>query len=79
MEQKMKKTLITLVGGFLVFIGAVFMIVPGPAILFLPAGLALLSLEYTWAKDWLKKCQRITRRGAEQLDRLLLRLKHKFN
>ncbi|REL31690.1 PGPGW domain-containing protein [Thalassotalea euphylliae] len=79
MKHTAKKTMITVIGGLLVFIGVMFVIVPGPAILFLPAGLALLSLEYPWAKQWLKKCQRLMRKGAEQMDNLVVRLKRRSN
>lgn len=79
MKQTAKKMIITLIGGLLVFMGVVFVIVPGPAVLFLPAGLALLSLEYPWAKLWLKKCQRLMRKGAEQLDNWVTRLKRRTN
>ena len=72
-----RKPLVTIVGGFLSFIGTVFILVPGPAFLFLPVGLAILSLEYPWAKEWLKKSQRLIKQGAVKLDRLIAKLKRK--
>lgn len=77
MTDSVKKLMITIGGGFLVFIGAIFILVPGPAFLFLPIGLAILSLEYPWAKKWLKKCQRWMKQGAEKLDRLMAKLKRR--
>lgn len=77
MTDSVKKLMITIGGGFLVFIGAIFVLVPGPAFLFLPVGLAILSLEYPWAKQWLKKCQRWMKQGAEKLDRLMAKLKRR--
>lgn len=68
---------ITLVGGFLALVGAIFVLIPGPAFLFLPVGLAVLSLEYPLARKWLKKCQRWTRQGAEKLDALFAKLKRR--
>jgi hypothetical protein len=65
---------LTIIGGLFVFIGVVFILLPGPAILFLPAGLALLSLEYPWAKVWLRRSQRLLRQAAVNLDRLFNKL-----
>ena len=78
MTASMRKILITFVGGLLAFMGLVFVLVPGPAFLFLPVGLAILSLEYPLAKKWLKKCQRWMRKGAEQTDRMLGKLKRRM-
>lgn len=77
MILKMKNSLITLVGFILVAIGLIFILLPGPAIIFLPLGLALLSLKYDWAKVWLKRCQRMMRKSAVQLDKMWLKFKHR--
>ncbi|GLX83997.1 hypothetical protein tloyanaT_02490 [Thalassotalea loyana] len=73
----MKKIAITVIGGFLTFIGAVFILVPGPAFLFLPIGLAVLSLEYPLARQWLRKTQRVMRDSARKLDEWIYRLKRR--
>ncbi|GLX82822.1 PGPGW domain-containing protein [Thalassotalea eurytherma] len=75
MKDKTRKLVISLVGGFLTIIGTLFILVPGPAFLFLPLGLAVLSLEYPLAKKWLRKTQRMMRVSAEKLDRLIYRLR----
>ncbi|GIU47039.1 hypothetical protein TUM4438_24810 [Shewanella sairae] len=68
----MKKILITIIGGSLTLMGALLIVLPGPAWLLLPIGLAILSLEYTWAKKWLKKSQAHLSQTARWLDRKLL-------
>lgn len=75
MSQSLKKLMITLGGGFLVFIGVIFILVPGPAFLFLPIGLAILSLEYPVARDYLKKAQRLMRKSAEQMDKWIAKIR----
>lgn len=67
-----KKALITIIGGLLTLAGAALIILPGPAWLLLPIGLAILSLEYTWARRWLKKSQAHLSKTARWLDRKLL-------
>jgi hypothetical protein len=52
------------VGGFgLLLVGAALLILPGPGIPVLAAGLALLSLEFRWARrlrDWvLRRAERV--------------------
>lgn len=48
-----KRLILTLLGGGLLLIGILMIFLPGPAIVFVPAGLALLALEYEFARRWL--------------------------
>ncbi|MBB6095042.1 tellurite resistance protein TerC [Povalibacter uvarum] len=50
-----RRCAIALVGGTVVLIGILMIVFPGPAIVVIPAGLAILSLEFAWAKDWLRR------------------------
>jgi hypothetical protein len=70
-----KRLAITLIGGLLLVIGILFIVLPGPAILFIPAGLALLASEYAIARVWLKKYQRYSRQAATKADQTLSRLR----
>jgi hypothetical protein len=63
-----KKSVLTIVGTFMVAVGLIFMILPGPAIIFIPVGLALLSLEYPVARKALRKFQRFMRASAVKMD-----------
>ncbi|MBW8183811.1 PGPGW domain-containing protein [Shewanella nanhaiensis] len=68
----LRKTAITVLGGGLTLLGAALLILPGPAWLLLPIGLAILSLEYPWAKVWLRKSQKQFSASAAWLDRKIL-------
>ena len=46
MQKQIKYWCLNFIGGSLVIIGIIFIVLPGPAFLFLPIGLAILSLEY---------------------------------
>lgn len=50
-----RRIVIGIVGGTLVLIGAVMIVTPGPALVVIPVGLAILSIEFAWARHWLKK------------------------
>lgn len=75
--HKVPKFIRSTLGFALVIVGVLFIILPGPAVLFLPLGLALLSVDYPKAKVWLKRCQRMMSKSAQQLDRWLLARKHR--
>jgi tellurite resistance protein TerC len=53
-----RKVIVALVGGTVLAIGILMVIFPGPAIVFIPLGLAILATEFKWAK----KCLSATRR-----------------
>jgi len=52
-----KRFAVTIVGGALLVLGAAMMILPGPGILVIVAGLAVLATEYVWAKRLLKRAR----------------------
>lgn len=41
---------VLIVGMFLLIVGIIMIFTPGPAIVFIPAGLALLATEFQWAR-----------------------------
>lgn len=51
---------IAVVGGTILLIGIFLLILPGPAIIVIPVGLAILSLEFTWARNLLRTVKRKT-------------------
>jgi len=53
----LRRILIAFVGGTVLLIGIAMIILPGPAILVVPAGLAILAIEFAWARHWLHKLQ----------------------
>ena len=63
-----KKAIITVVGVFLTLLGVILIVLPGPASLFIPIGLAILALEYPIARTWLRKFQRILSAMAQKAD-----------
>src|SRR5690348_7125271 len=45
------------VGGSVLLVGVAMIVLPGPAFVVIPAGLAILSVEFAWARIWLKKAK----------------------
>ncbi len=49
----LNKTLVTLAGGALLVVGLAMVALPGPAFVVIPVALAILAVEFVWARRWL--------------------------
>ncbi|MBT7542551.1 MAG: hypothetical protein HN613_00580 [Gammaproteobacteria bacterium] len=58
--KQIKRLAIFLIGISIVLIGCVLFFTPGPAIIVIPIGLAILATEFIWAKKLLKKFKEAT-------------------
>jgi tellurite resistance protein TerC len=50
-----KRIAIGVVGGSVLVVGVLMIVLPGPAFVVIPVGLGILSLEFAWARSWLRK------------------------
>jgi uncharacterized protein (TIGR02611 family) len=50
-----RRVVILLLGSSVLLVGVAMIILPGPAILVIPAGLAILATEFAWARDLLRR------------------------
>ena len=50
-----RKLVVAVVGGGIVLVGVAMLVLPGPAILVIPLGLALLAKEFAWPRRWLQR------------------------
>lgn len=53
-----RRVVITVVGVTLLLIGMLLLVLPGPALVVIPSGLALLATEFLWARRLLRKVKR---------------------
>ena len=69
MIKLLRQILIAFVGGTVLLIGIALIVLPGPAILVIPAGLAILAIEFAWARHWLNRVKSYLpgRKGTEAL------------
>ena len=58
--KQIRKLAIFLIGISVVLIGCILFFTPGPAIIVIPIGLAILATEFIWAKKLLKKFKETT-------------------
>src|SRR5213592_4218518 len=54
-----KGVIVSVVGATVLLIGVALLVLPGPAFVVIPVGLAILATEYAWARRWLRKARRI--------------------
>ena len=50
-----KRIAICLIGGTVLLVGVCMIVLPGPAFVVIPLGLAILGLEFAWARRWMRK------------------------
>lgn len=59
-----RRLVIGVVGGTILLVGIILVFLPGPAILVIPIGLGILSLEFAWAKRLLSRFRK--RAGSQK-------------
>jgi len=68
MLRHARRIAIFIVGSTVVLIGIAMLVLPGPAVVVIPVGLAILATEYAWARRWLKIIRESAEKGADKLN-----------
>jgi tellurite resistance protein TerC len=58
-KRTIKRFWVGAAGGIVLAAGFAMIVLPGPAIVVIPLGLAILATEFAWAKRWLEKVKLI--------------------
>ena len=64
MLKPIRQLIIFVLGMSVLVVGIAMIILPGPATIVIPAGLAILATEFVWARRWLKYLKRRAREVA---------------
>jgi tellurite resistance protein TerC len=56
--QQARKAVILVIGSSILAIGIAMLVLPGPAVVVIPMGLAVLAAEFAWAHRWLNRVKR---------------------
>jgi len=56
-----RRIVVAVVGATVLLLGIALLVLPGPAMLVIPIGLAILGAEFAWARHWLHRL----REGAD--------------
>lgn len=54
-----RRVVSAVIGGTILLFGIAMIVLPGPAMLVIPLGLAVLATEFLWARRWLRKTQKL--------------------
>lgn len=58
---------VCVVGFTLLVFGVIMLVTPGPGLAAIAAGLAVLAIEFAWARAWLKRVRRKISEAGEQI------------
>lgn len=74
-----RRIVIGVIGGTILLGGAIMLVTPGPGVAIVLLGLAILAIEFAWAKLWLEKVRHsVTPEGREQLRGYYARLRERW-
>ncbi len=63
--QVARRIVVGVVGTTVVLLGVAMLVLPGPALIVIPAGLAILALEFAWARRWLRIARERSKQALE--------------
>jgi uncharacterized protein (TIGR02611 family) len=64
--RQVRRLVVFMVGITIVLIGVVMLVTPGPAVVVIPAGLAILGLEFRWARRWLRQARAMVTKSVQR-------------
>jgi tellurite resistance protein TerC len=65
--KQLRRLIVAVVGFTVLAIGVAMMILPGPATLVIPAGIAILATEFVWARRLMNRFQEELKKQKERL------------
>ena len=63
----LRRVIVAVIGFTVLLIGVAMIVLPGPALVVIPLGLAILATEFVWARRVLKKGKDYFEKGKEKL------------
>jgi hypothetical protein len=64
-----RRLIVGVIGGTILLIGLALLFLPGPAVLVIPLGLAILATEFAWARHYLTKARKLFEKAKEKAAR----------
>jgi uncharacterized protein (TIGR02611 family) len=62
-----RRVVVAIVGMTVLLFGIALTVLPGPAFIVIPIGLAILATEFAWARRWLKLVREAAEKGVDKL------------
>lgn len=67
LPRPLRRLIVSVIGGTVLLVGIAMIVTPGPAALVIPAGLAILSGEFLWARRLLKRYKDLATKAAAKI------------
>ena len=67
--SKVRRFAVGIIGGTVLLFGIALIVLPGPAFIVIPAGMAILATEFAWAGRWLEKAREFFHKQKEKYQR----------
>jgi tellurite resistance protein TerC len=67
--KQARRIVIGIIGCTVLLIGIALLVLPGPAFIVIPAGLAILAIEFAWARRWLEHIKQTATRTGDRFFR----------
>jgi len=64
--RQAKRVIVLVVGGSVLVTGVAMIVLPGPAFVVIPAGLAILATEFVWARRLLERVNARVKQGVDK-------------
>ena len=61
------RIVVLVVGSTVLLIGVALLVMPGPAFVVIPIGLAILATEFAWARRWLHRAKEAAEKGVQMV------------
>ena len=62
-----RRVIIAVIGGTILLIGIAMIVLPGPAVIVIPLGLAVLATEFIWARRSLRKAKKMIKQAKDRV------------
>jgi tellurite resistance protein TerC len=69
MKRRLRRIAVGFAGGTVLAVGVAMILLPGPAVVVIPAGLGILATEFLWAQRMLHRVRRTVGRGLKPFKR----------
>jgi len=63
-----RRLAVLIIGMTVLLFGFALLVLPGPAVVVIPIGLAILATEFAWARRWLRVMKESAEKGVEKLN-----------
>jgi tellurite resistance protein TerC len=62
-----RRVIVAVIGGTILLVGIAMIVLPGPAVVVIPLGLAVLATEFIWARRWLRKARKLLQKAKDSV------------